>query len=68
MTSNARVRDYVAGQTEHHRVETFQDEYRRFLSEHGIAFDERYMWHLIALSGPICSIAYRSQAIGLGYR
>ena len=32
------VRAYVAGQAEHHRTRTFQDELRAFLSRHGIAF------------------------------
>jgi REP element-mobilizing transposase RayT len=44
MSSLARVREYIANQRDHHRVETFQDEYRRFLSEHAVGFDERYMW------------------------
>jgi REP element-mobilizing transposase RayT len=35
---------YVEGQAEHHRTVTFQEEYRRILNEHGIAFDERYVW------------------------
>ena len=38
------VRDYVAGQAEHHRRKSFQEEYRAFLERHGIAFDERYVW------------------------
>jgi REP element-mobilizing transposase RayT len=38
------VRRYVAGQAEHHRRRSFQDEYRLFLKRHGVAFDERYMW------------------------
>ena len=38
------VREYIANQKEHHKVVSFQDEYRKFLSENGIAFDERYMW------------------------
>ncbi len=39
-----RVRDYLARQAEHHRVVTFQEEYRAFLERHHIAFDERYLW------------------------
>lgn len=35
--------EYIKGQVEHHRVESFLDEYRRMLAEHGIAFDERYL-------------------------
>jgi REP element-mobilizing transposase RayT len=35
---------YIARQAEHHREETFCDEYRAFLRKYGISFDERYMW------------------------
>lgn len=38
------VRDYIATQEEHHKKERFQDEYRRFLDERRIPYDERYMW------------------------
>jgi REP element-mobilizing transposase RayT len=38
------VRDYIRRQREHHRVMTFQDEYRKFLARHGIEFDEWYVW------------------------
>jgi REP element-mobilizing transposase RayT len=37
------VIDYIKNQVEHHRVETFLDEYRRILTENGIVFDERYL-------------------------
>jgi REP element-mobilizing transposase RayT len=40
----AEVIDYVARQREHHKVLTFQEEYRGFLRKHGIDFDERYVW------------------------
>ena len=39
-----RVRAYIAGQEKHHRKRTFQDEYRAFLKEHGLEYDERYVW------------------------
>ena len=39
-----RVRAYIAGQQEHHRTSTFQDEYRAFLRENGVEYDERYVW------------------------
>jgi REP element-mobilizing transposase RayT len=43
--SNApAVREYIAGQREHHRVKSFQDEYRAFLERHQISYDERYVW------------------------
>ena len=38
------VRKYIAGQREHHRTKTFQEEYRQFLDRHRIAFDEKYVW------------------------
>jgi putative transposase len=39
-----RVRQYIAGQDEHHRKTSFQDEFRAFLRRHGIEFDERFVW------------------------
>jgi len=36
--------DYIDGQEEHHRKMSFQDEYRALLNDHGIDFDERYVW------------------------
>jgi len=39
-----RVRAYIAGQEEHHRKRSFQDEYREFLKEFGVDYDERYVW------------------------
>jgi putative transposase len=39
-----RVRDYVRNQEEHHRVRTFQEEYRALLQKHDVAFDERFLW------------------------
>ncbi len=38
------VREYIAGQPEHHRRKSFQEEYRAFLERHGVAYDERYVW------------------------
>jgi putative transposase len=37
------VRAYIRGQAEHHRTKTFADEYRAFLRNHGVAFDEKYL-------------------------
>ncbi len=36
--------DYIDNQEEHHRHETFQDEYRRLLRLHEVDFDERWVW------------------------
>ena len=38
------VIDYIRHQEEHHHTATFQEEYRRFLAEHEIEYDERYVW------------------------
>jgi putative transposase len=38
------VAAYIEGQEEHHRVVSFRDEYRRFLKEYGVEYDERYVW------------------------
>jgi REP element-mobilizing transposase RayT len=40
----SRLLDYIDGQEEHHRKLDFQEEYRTFLTDHGVAFDERYVW------------------------
>jgi len=36
--------DYIAGQPEHHKIHTFQDEYRAFLRKHNMEWDERFVW------------------------
>lgn len=40
----ATVHDYIAGQQEHHRKKSFQEEYRAFLKRHRVTFDENYVW------------------------
>lgn len=40
----ARGKQYIAGQEEHHRKLTFQDELRALLRRYGIEFDECYVW------------------------
>lgn len=35
---------YIANQREHHRTQTFQEEYLEFLRRHGVEYDERYLW------------------------
>jgi REP element-mobilizing transposase RayT len=39
-----KVKEYIANQAEHHRVRTFQDEFREILRRHGLEWDERYVW------------------------
>lgn len=38
------LRAYIDEQEEHHRVRTFQEEYRAFLTKYAVDFDERYVW------------------------
>lgn len=38
------VARYIRTQAEHRRTVSFQDEYRRLLIDHDIAFDERFLW------------------------
>ncbi len=39
-----RVRKYIQSQREHHRKQTFQEEYIEFLRRHEIEFDERHLF------------------------
>jgi putative transposase len=38
------ARLYIERQKEHHRVRTFQEEFRAFLRKYRIDYDERYVW------------------------
>lgn len=38
------LKKYIAYQEEHHRKETFKDEFRRLLLKYGVEYDERYVW------------------------
>ena len=38
------VTTYIANQAEHHRVKTFEEEFRSFLKRYEMEFDERYVW------------------------
>jgi REP element-mobilizing transposase RayT len=40
----ADVTEYIAGQEEHHRQHTFQEEFVAFLKKNNVAYDERYIW------------------------
>ncbi len=40
----SQARGYVEKQKEHHRTVTFKDEFRKFLVQYEIEFDERYVW------------------------
>jgi hypothetical protein len=38
------VINYIANQKEHHSKKEFKNEYRAFLKEHDVEYDERYVW------------------------
>ena len=38
------LKRYIADQVEHHKTETFQDEFRRLCRKYGVEIDERYVW------------------------
>ena len=40
----AKLIDYIANQEEHHRKESFQDEFRKLIKKYGIEVDETYLW------------------------
>ncbi len=40
----AELKKYIAGQKEHHRRRTFQEELIAFLDEYGMTYDQRYLW------------------------
>ncbi len=37
------VAEYIRNQPEHHRTKTFAEEYRMFLTRHGVDFEENYL-------------------------
>jgi len=38
------IANYIANQKRHHLKTSFEDEYRALLKEHGIDWDERYIF------------------------
>jgi REP element-mobilizing transposase RayT len=38
------VRRYIENQEEHHRAQSFENEFVALLKKHGIEYDERYLW------------------------
>jgi REP element-mobilizing transposase RayT len=38
------VKEYIINQRKHHEKTSFKDEYRRFLKEYEILYDEKYVW------------------------
>ncbi len=38
------VKDYILNQEEHHKTNTFKDEYSAFLKKYNVDYDEKYVW------------------------
>jgi len=38
------LRTYIGNQRDHHRRESFQDEFRKLLTKYQVEYDERYVW------------------------
>jgi len=38
------VKTYIGNQAKHHRVKTFEEEFRSLLKRYQVEFDERYLW------------------------
>ena len=39
-----KIADYIGNQREHHRIHTFEEEYRKLLDAHEVAYDEKYLF------------------------
>ena len=44
ITQKETLVNYVKNQREHHHIKTFKEEFIELLKEHGIEFDEKYLW------------------------
>jgi putative transposase len=40
----AAVTKYIAGQEEHHKKHSFQEEFVAFLRKNNVVYDEKYIW------------------------
>lgn len=38
------LKEYIRNQEDHHRTESFQDEFLRLLRKYGVEYDEKYIW------------------------
>lgn len=43
-TNIDRAYRYIQNQEEHHKKHTFQEEYLKFLTDHQVEYDPRYIW------------------------
>ena len=39
-----KVINYITYQRRHHQQISFQDEYRKYLKEYGVEYNEKYVW------------------------
>jgi len=39
-----KVEKYIKNQIEHHKKQTFKDEFKAFLKKYNIKYDEKYLW------------------------
>ncbi len=39
-----KVEKYILNQIEHHKKQTFKDEFRAFLKKYNIKYDEKFLW------------------------
>jgi len=44
LRDKAMIVNYIRNQKEHHKIVTFEEEYRALLKEHGVEVDERYIF------------------------
>lgn len=44
LSSQASLKNYIIRQKEHHKLKSFQEEFRDFLTRYQIEYDERYVW------------------------
>lgn len=44
MSNVKALEHYIAGQKEHHRNQSFEDEYRELLRKYRVRWDEKYAW------------------------
>ena len=38
------LKNYIRDQEDHHKTESFQEEFRRLCAKYGVSIDERYVW------------------------
>lgn len=44
LSNREAVTQYIRGRPEHHRRQTFEEEFLALLERHGIAYDPRHVW------------------------